>query len=153
MNDISLVSISNVVCQVGIAMPGAAAALTTTDDGVATAIAEWQKRRDVLLDELSDLPAVPPNGGWSRCSTSGNSASIATPPPSFCSKKERSPPRPCATGAANGPLPTFDLSMRMKPCIVFAASGSESGPPGTCNRLQQAGGPRVTERRPGFALL
>jgi len=65
MNDISLVSISNVVCQVGIAMPGAAAALTTTDDGVATAIAEWQKRRDVLLDELSDLPAVPPNGGWS----------------------------------------------------------------------------------------
>ncbi len=65
MNDISLVSISNVVCQVGIAMPGAAAALTTADDGVAAAIAEWQKRRDVLLDELSNLPVVPPNGGWS----------------------------------------------------------------------------------------
>jgi N-succinyldiaminopimelate aminotransferase len=65
MNDISLVSISNVVCQVGIAMPGAAAALTTADEGVAAAIAEWQKRRDVLLDELSDLPVVPPNGGWS----------------------------------------------------------------------------------------
>ena len=65
MHDISLVSISNVVCQVGIAMPGAAAALTTADHGVAAAVAEWQKRRDVLLDDLSDLPVVPPNGGWS----------------------------------------------------------------------------------------
>ena len=65
MNDIGLVSISNVVCQVGIAMPGATAALTTSDDGLAAAIAEWQKRRDVLLDELSGLPVVPPQGGWS----------------------------------------------------------------------------------------
>lgn len=65
MNDIGLVSISNVVCQVGIAMPGATAALTTSDDGVAAAVAEWQKRRDVLLDELSGLPVVPPQGGWS----------------------------------------------------------------------------------------
>jgi aspartate/methionine/tyrosine aminotransferase len=65
MNDIGLVSISNVVCQVGIAMPGAAAALSSADDGVAAAVAEWQKRRDVLLDQLSDLPVVPPKGGWS----------------------------------------------------------------------------------------
>jgi N-succinyldiaminopimelate aminotransferase len=65
LSDISLVSISNVVCQVGIAMPGAAAALTAADDGVAAAVAEWQKRRDVLLDELSDLPVAPPHGGWS----------------------------------------------------------------------------------------
>jgi aspartate/methionine/tyrosine aminotransferase len=65
MNDIGLVSISNVVCQVGIAMPGATAALTMSDDGLAAAIAEWQKRRDVLLDELSGLPVVPPQGGWS----------------------------------------------------------------------------------------
>lgn len=65
MNDIGLVNISNVVCQVGIAMPGAAAALNSQDDGVALAVAEWQKRRDVTLDELAGLPVIPPAGGWS----------------------------------------------------------------------------------------
>jgi N-succinyldiaminopimelate aminotransferase len=65
MNDIGLVSMANVVCQVGIAMPGAAAALTTPDDGLKAAVAHWQTRRDVVLEELSDLPVVPSNGGWS----------------------------------------------------------------------------------------
>jgi aspartate/methionine/tyrosine aminotransferase len=62
--DVMRVGISNVVCQVGIAAPGAAAALSTSDDGVAQAVAEWQKRRDTLLDELSGLPVTPPGGGW-----------------------------------------------------------------------------------------
>ncbi|MEM8685397.1 MAG: pyridoxal phosphate-dependent aminotransferase [Pseudomonadota bacterium] len=65
MNDIGLVSLSNVVCQVGIAMPGAAAALTAEDDGVAEATATWRARRDVVLDELAGLPAIRPDGGWS----------------------------------------------------------------------------------------
>lgn len=65
MNDVRLASLSNVVCQVGIAMPGAAAALSTGDDGVAEAVAEWQRRRDFLLSELADLPVVRPHGGWS----------------------------------------------------------------------------------------
>lgn len=65
MNDIGLVSLANVVCQVGIAMPGAAAALTAKNDGVAEATAEWKKRRDFLLSEMSDLPVVRPEGGWS----------------------------------------------------------------------------------------
>jgi aspartate/methionine/tyrosine aminotransferase len=67
IHDISLVNISNVVCQVGIAMPGAQAALTATDsaDDVARAVTEWQKRRDVLLEEFAGLPVVPPGGGWS----------------------------------------------------------------------------------------
>ena len=65
MNDIGLVSMANVVCQVGIAMPGAAAALTTSDDGLQAAVAEWQARRDLILHELADLPVIPPNGGWS----------------------------------------------------------------------------------------
>jgi aspartate/methionine/tyrosine aminotransferase len=65
MNDIGLVSLSNVVCQVGIAMPGAAAALLAENDGVNDAIVIWQERRDVLLDKLSDLPVVRPDGGWS----------------------------------------------------------------------------------------
>lgn len=65
MNDIGLVSLTNVVCQVGIAMPGAAAALSSKNDGVAEATAEWKKRRDFLLSEMSDLPVVRPEGGWS----------------------------------------------------------------------------------------
>lgn len=65
MNDIGLVSMANVVCQVGIAMPGAAAALTSSDDGLQAAVAEWQARRDVVLNELKGLPAVRPGGGWS----------------------------------------------------------------------------------------
>lgn len=65
MNDIRLTSLSNVVCQVGIAMDGATAALTAPDDGVAAAAAEWQTRRDFLMDALHDLPLVRPHGGWS----------------------------------------------------------------------------------------
>ena len=65
IKDIGLVSLTNVVCQVGIGMPGAAAALTADDDGIAAAVAEWQARRDLILAELSDLPVVRPDGGWS----------------------------------------------------------------------------------------
>lgn len=65
MADVRLTSLSNVVCQVGIGMPGATAALTSADDGVAQAVVEWQARRDFLLRELHDLPLVRPDGGWS----------------------------------------------------------------------------------------
>lgn len=65
MNDVRLTSLSNVVCQVGIGMPGATAALTCADDGVAQAVAEWQARRDFLLSALRDLPVMRPDGGWS----------------------------------------------------------------------------------------
>ena len=65
MKDIGLVSLTNVVCQVGIGMPGAAAALSAEDDGIAAAVADWQARRDLILSELSDLPAIRPDGGWS----------------------------------------------------------------------------------------
>jgi aspartate/methionine/tyrosine aminotransferase len=65
MNDIGLVSLTNVVCQVGIGMPGAAAALTAKDDGVDAATSEWQKRSELIVEELSGLPVVRPDGGWS----------------------------------------------------------------------------------------
>jgi len=45
-------------------MPGAAAALTSTNDDVPSVVAEWQRRRDTMLDELAGLPVVPPHGGW-----------------------------------------------------------------------------------------
>jgi len=62
---IGLVSISNVVCPVGIAQAAAAIALRTPDADVAAATAEWQRRRDVILTELAGLPIVKPQGGWS----------------------------------------------------------------------------------------
>jgi len=65
MDDIALVSISNVVCQTGISMQGVAAGLNATDDGLQAAIAVWQERRDVLLREFDGLPVIPPHGGWS----------------------------------------------------------------------------------------
>jgi len=63
--DIGLVSISNVVCPVGIAQAAAAATLTTADDGLTAAVAEWERRRDVIAAELAGLPLIPAHGGWS----------------------------------------------------------------------------------------
>lgn len=63
--DTGRVSISNVVCQTGIAMRAVAAAINDPDDGIATCVAEWQQRRDVLLEELQDFVVIPPHGGWS----------------------------------------------------------------------------------------
>lgn len=65
MNDIRLVSISNVVCQTGISMAGVAAGLNTSDDGLKNALKIWQERRDTMLFELKGLPVIPPHGGWS----------------------------------------------------------------------------------------
>lgn len=65
MDDIALVSISNVVCQTGISMEGVAAGLNASDDGLKAAIAIWQDRRDVMLQELKNFNVIPPHGGWS----------------------------------------------------------------------------------------
>lgn len=65
VDDVGLVNISNVVCNVGIAQAAATVALTSPDSDVATAVARWQRRRDVILEELEGLPVVKPEGGWS----------------------------------------------------------------------------------------
>lgn len=65
VDDIGLVGISNVVCQTGLAQAAVAAALEVGDADVAAATAEWERRRDIVLEELDDLPAIPPQGGWS----------------------------------------------------------------------------------------
>lgn len=64
LSDVALVGLTNVCCQVGITMPGAAAALRLSDGGVNAAVAAWQRRRDVVLEELHDLPVVKSSGGW-----------------------------------------------------------------------------------------
>jgi N-succinyldiaminopimelate aminotransferase len=64
--DVGLVGISNVVCQVGIAMEAAAVALEAPVNDVSDAATELQKRRDFILRELDGIvPAIPPHGGWS----------------------------------------------------------------------------------------
>ena len=65
--DIALVEISDVCVPVGIAQPGAAAALEAADAArdVAAAVAEWQRRRDVVIRELEGLPVRNAAGGWS----------------------------------------------------------------------------------------
>ena len=63
--DIARVSITNVVCQTGIAMGAVAAAINGADDGIGATTAELQARRDVLLGELADFTVIPPHGGWS----------------------------------------------------------------------------------------
>lgn len=65
MEDIALVSISNVVCQTGISMQAAAYALKTPNDGLDEALKTWQERRDILLINLKDLSPILPHGGWS----------------------------------------------------------------------------------------
>jgi len=65
VDDIGLVSISNVVCPVGIAQAAAVRALAAGDEDVAAATAEWQRRRDLMLDELRGYPLLRPAGGWS----------------------------------------------------------------------------------------
>ena len=60
------VSVSNVVTPVGIAQPAATAAILADDDGITACTAQWQARRNLLLDELQgEFAAVRPQGGWS----------------------------------------------------------------------------------------
>jgi N-succinyldiaminopimelate aminotransferase len=63
--DVARVSISNVVCQTGIAMQAVATAINDPNDGIGASVIELQARRDLLLDELSDFAVIPPHGGWS----------------------------------------------------------------------------------------
>ena len=66
MDRIGLVSIYNVVTPVGLSQPGALAALTDpAGAGVAEAVATWERRRDTVQAELSGLPFVQGDGGWS----------------------------------------------------------------------------------------
>ncbi len=65
LTDVARVSITNVVCQTGIAMGAVATAINDPDDGIQACVEEWQRRRDVLLEELGAFTIIPPHGGWS----------------------------------------------------------------------------------------
>ncbi|WP_018215490.1 pyridoxal phosphate-dependent aminotransferase [Salinispora vitiensis] len=65
--DIKLVGMANVVCQVGLAQGAVAAALDAPDAeaDVTAATQRWQRRCEMVLQQLSDYPVVRPHGGWS----------------------------------------------------------------------------------------
>ncbi len=66
MSDLSVVHIYNGIVAGGIGQAGALAALTVDDDGLTACIAEWQRRRDTVCDELSGLPMLRAAGGWAQ---------------------------------------------------------------------------------------
>ena len=63
--DVARVSISNVVCQTGIAMGAVAKAIRAKDDGIKACTQIWEERRNVILAELRDFQTIKPHGGWS----------------------------------------------------------------------------------------
>jgi aspartate/methionine/tyrosine aminotransferase len=67
LRDVRLVGLTNVVCQVGIAQRAVADALAApdADADVAAATAIWRERCETILRQLSWLPVVRPDGGWS----------------------------------------------------------------------------------------
>jgi aspartate/methionine/tyrosine aminotransferase len=65
MADVIACHLFNVVTPVGIAAAAGCAALRAGDDDVTTAVAEWERRRDTVVEQLQGLPVVPAAGGWS----------------------------------------------------------------------------------------
>jgi len=65
LGDVASVSLANVVCQTGIAMGAVATAINDQDDGIHAFAEELQRRRDLILNELSEFRVIPPHGGWS----------------------------------------------------------------------------------------
>lgn len=63
--DLAVVHIYNSIVPGGIAQAAALAALTAPDDGLEACVAEWQRRRDTVLNQLRGLPVIPAAGGWS----------------------------------------------------------------------------------------
>ncbi|MGH2725306.1 MAG: pyridoxal phosphate-dependent aminotransferase [Actinomycetota bacterium] len=64
-DDVTRAHIYNGLTASGIAQAGATAALRAPSDDLDSAVAEWQARRDTMLEQLEGLPVVRPGGGWS----------------------------------------------------------------------------------------
>jgi aspartate/methionine/tyrosine aminotransferase len=65
MPDVTRAHLFNVVTPVGLTQRAAVEALRTPDTDVEAAVAEWQRRRDVVVEELAAYDPVRAAGGWS----------------------------------------------------------------------------------------
>jgi aspartate/methionine/tyrosine aminotransferase len=63
--DLALGHIYNAVTPGAIGMAGAVVALQTPQEDLDRNVAELQRRRDVMLAQLSGLPVIKPDGAWS----------------------------------------------------------------------------------------
>lgn len=63
--DVARAHIYNAVAPSGIMQAGALAALATPLEDFLACLTEWQRRRDVVLEQLRGFSAVSPAGGWS----------------------------------------------------------------------------------------
>jgi aspartate/methionine/tyrosine aminotransferase len=61
---VSRAQIYNGLVASGFAQIGTRVALECGDDDVATACAEWQRRRDEVVRQLDGLPVISPHGAW-----------------------------------------------------------------------------------------
>jgi aspartate/methionine/tyrosine aminotransferase len=65
MADVTRAHLFNVVTPVSLTQRAAVEALCTPEEDVAAAVAEWQRRRDVVVSQLAAYDAVTAAGGWS----------------------------------------------------------------------------------------
>jgi aspartate/methionine/tyrosine aminotransferase len=63
--DVMRVHIYNGLVAGGIAQEAAVVALAEPAESFAGCVAEWERRRDAVLDQLAGYPVVRPAGGWS----------------------------------------------------------------------------------------
>jgi len=66
IDDIARVHIYNAVTPTGIAQPGALAALDESEPDYRRCLAEWQRRRDTVTEQLGGYGMIPAAGGWSQ---------------------------------------------------------------------------------------
>jgi aspartate/methionine/tyrosine aminotransferase len=64
-DDVVRAHIYNGLTAGGVPQAGAVAALRAPAEDLAAAVAEWELRRNAMLEQLQGLPAVRPAGGWS----------------------------------------------------------------------------------------
>ena len=65
LKDIALVHIYNVVTPTGLTQLAACKAIEEPEEDIKQAVAEWEKRHDIIVEELEGLPIIPAAGGWS----------------------------------------------------------------------------------------
>lgn len=65
LKDIALVHIYNVVTPTGLTQLAACNAIREPEEDIKQAAAEWERRHDLILEELEGLPIIPAAGGWS----------------------------------------------------------------------------------------
>ena len=66
MDDLARVHIYNVVTATGISQAGALAALQAPEESFKSCVAEWQRRRDTVNEQLHGFPMISAAGGWSQ---------------------------------------------------------------------------------------